>query len=80
MASEVIIYTTDYCPYCRAAKDFLKSKSVAFKEVDVTHDDAVRKKLVTLTGQETVPQIIADGKSIGGYEDLVRYYKAGHKF
>ena len=77
VAAEVVVYTTNTCPYCRAAKEFLKSKNVVFREVDVSRDDAMRDKLVTMSGQETVPQIFADGKPIGGYEDLVRYYRSG---
>ena len=76
MAADVVVYTTQYCPYCRSAKEFLASKNVAFHEVDVSEDDAMREKLVKMSGQETVPQIFADGKAIGGYEDLVRYYRS----
>ena len=77
MAADVVIYTTGFCPYCLLAKEFLKSKKVAFREVDVSSDDAMREKLVKMSGQETVPQIFADGKSIGGYDDLVRFYRSG---
>jgi glutaredoxin 3 len=79
MPADVVLYTTNYCPYCRAAKDFLRSKNVAFKEIDVTDDEALRAKLVTMSGQETVPQIFADGRPIGGYEELVAYYRSGKK-
>ena len=78
MAKKVVIYTTSYCPYCHAAKEFLRSKKVTFEEIDVTDDDAMREKLEKLSGQSTVPQIFADGKPIGGYEDLVRFYQAGN--
>ena len=77
MAADVVVYTTKYCPYCRSAKEFLTSKKVVFREVDVSEDDTMREKLVKMSGQETVPQIFADGKAIGGYEDLVRYYRSG---
>ena len=77
MPKKVVIYTAAYCPYCHAAKEFLSSKKVAYEEVDVTRDEAMREKLVKMSGQMTVPQIFADGKSIGGYEDLVRYYQTG---
>ena len=77
MAKKVVIYTTDYCPYCRAAKDFLASKGVSFQEVDVTDDDATREKIAALSGRQTVPQIFADDVSLGGYEDLVRFYRDG---
>ena len=76
-AKKITVYTTGYCPYCRLAKDFLRSKGLTFEEIDVSDDDAMRAKLVSMSGQETVPQIFADGRSIGGYEDLVRLYRSG---
>ncbi len=77
MAKKVVIYTTGSCSYCRAAKDFLKSKKVVYDEIDVTRDEVMREKLAQMTGQITVPQILVDGKSIGGYEDLLRFYESG---
>ncbi len=74
-SKKVVIYTTSYCPYCTAAKKFLKSKRVDFQEIDVSDDDTMRDKLVQMTGgRETVPQIFVDGESIGGYEELVALY------
>ena len=77
---DVVVYSTDYCPYCRAAKDLLRSKGVAFREVDVTGDDAMREKLVEMTGgRTTVPQIFVDGKAMGGYDDLAAFFRNGGK-
>lgn len=78
MPKTVEIYTANYCPYCASAKALLRSKQVPFKEIDVTQDDAMREKLALMSGQMTVPQIFVDGKPMGGYEDLVRYYQAGN--
>ncbi|MBI3316294.1 MAG: glutaredoxin 3 [Candidatus Omnitrophica bacterium] len=75
--TRVVIYTTRYCPYCHVAKDLLKAKQAEFDEIDVTDDDALREKLVRMTGRETVPQIFIDGKPIGGYDDLVKLYASG---
>lgn len=73
---EIIIYTTPYCPYCRMAKDLLRQKGAAFKEIDVSEDDAMREKLVQMSGgRETVPQIFVDGKSIGGYDELAEFLR-----
>ena len=78
MAKKVEIYTTSSCPFCHAAKNFLKSKKVEFQEIDVTSDSQAREKLTQMAGgRETVPQIFAEGKLIGGYEDLVKFYQAG---
>ena len=78
MPKKVLVYTTAYCPYCAAAKKFLDSKKVKYEEIDVSDDEAMREKLVKMSGQTTVPQIFADGKPIGGYDELVEYYRAGH--
>jgi GrxC family glutaredoxin len=65
----VIIYTTNYCPYCSAAKAFLRSKNVEFEEIDVTDDPARRTEMERLSARRTVPQIFIDEQSIGGYDD-----------
>ncbi len=74
---DVVIYSTDYCPYCRQAERFLNDKGVPFKSVDVTNDDAMRAKLVEMSGQRTVPQIFIGGESIGGYSDMMKLHSKG---
>ena len=67
----VKIYTTTYCGYCVRAKDLLKRKGVDYQELDVTGDDAMRSKLVEMSGgQRTVPQIFIGDTHVGGYSDL----------
>ena len=74
MPDKVTIYTASYCPYCAAAKRLLDSKKMRYTEIDVTDDDAMREKLVKMTGgRETVPQVFFGPRHIGGYDDLVRY-------
>lgn len=70
MQKEVIIYTTSYCPYCRAAKVLLETKGVPFQEVDVEGNDEKRQWLATVTGRKTVPQIFIDNKPYGGFDDI----------
>lgn len=75
---DVVIYSTDSCPYCRQAERFLTDKGVAFKTVDVTNDDAMRVKLVELSGgRRTVPQIFIAGEAIGGYSDMIALHQKG---
>ena len=73
----VKVYTTRYCPYCVRAKALLKHKGVAFQEIDVSGDDALRDEVVRLSGRRTVPQIFIDGKAIGGFEELKAMDDAG---
>ncbi len=69
--ARVEVYTTEYCPYCVRAKSLLTRKGVAFEEIDVTDDPALRAKMVELAGgRRTVPEIFINGKIIGGYDEL----------
>jgi glutaredoxin 3 len=69
--AEVILYGTQYCPYCTAARALLADKGVEFTDVDVTGKTEERRALVQLSGgRTTVPQIFIDGRPIGGYEEL----------
>ena len=75
---EVKIYTTTYCGFCVRAKDFLRSKGVAYEEIDVTGDDAMRAQLVEMSGGcKTVPQVFIGGQPVGGYTDLVQLEREG---
>ena len=76
--AKIQVYSTDYCPYCVRAKELLQAKGLNFDEIDVTNDHEMRVKLVEMTGGlKTVPQIIIDGKSIGGYDSLCELDKDG---
>lgn len=75
--ARVVVYTTSYCPYCTRAKLLLRSRGVAFDEVDVTGDDERRAWLVQQTGRKTVPQIFIDGRPIGGSDDLAALDRRG---
>lgn len=55
--TEVKVYTTMRCPYCVKAKEFLKSKNVKFKEINVETDSKAAKEMVELSGQTGVPVI-----------------------
>ncbi len=75
--SKVVIYTSQFCPFCVRAKALLGSKKVAFEEIDVTFNDPLRQEMVKLSGRRTVPQIFIGGKPVGGYDDLKQLDDAG---
>jgi glutaredoxin 3 len=73
----ILMYTTDWCAFCVRAKALLDSKGVDYREVDLDGDPAFRAKLLDLTGNWTVPQILVDGRPIGGYAELRRLDRDG---
>ena len=68
--ADVKIYRTTYCPYCNMAEKLFEEMGVEYDEIDVTHDDEERQKLVDRTGMRTVPQIFIHGEPVGGYDDV----------
>jgi glutaredoxin 3 len=75
--SKVEIYTTQWCPYCHAAKALLHSKGVAYEEVDA-QDPEVRMAMTQRAhGRRTVPQIFIGEEHVGGYTDMAALDRAG---
>ena len=68
---QIVIYSTAICPYCVAAKNFLKSKGQTWSEVRIDLDPAEREKMVALTKRTSVPQIFIGDTHVGGCDDLV---------
>ena len=75
--AEVVIYTKPGCPYCVAAKNFLKSKGRDWTEVRVDTDPAVREAMVARTRRTSVPQIFIGDTHVGGYDDMMALHRAG---
>lgn len=73
----IVIYTTAVCPYCVAAKNFLKSKGQTWEEVRVDTDPAEREKMVARAKRTSVPQIFIGDTHVGGYDDLIALHRAG---
>lgn len=72
----VTIYTTPTCGYCAAAKSLLRSKGVAYDEIDAS-TGAIRAEMTRRTGRRTVPQIYVGATHVGGYDDLSALDRAG---
>ncbi|WP_139903586.1 glutaredoxin family protein [Clostridium thermarum] len=63
---EVIVYTSNSCPYCVAVKDYLKQKGVSYEERNVTKPE-YRKELMAL-GFMSVPVIKIDEDIVKGFD------------
>ena len=70
--ARIRVYSTRWCGYCVRAKSLLESRGLEYEEISLDDDPTFRQKLFELTGGWTVPQILIDGKPIGGYTELWR--------
>lgn len=76
MAS-VTVYSTDACPFCIQAKRLLDKRGISYEEINLARDPDGRDELVSKTGMMTFPQILIDGKLIGGYNETAAADKSG---
>jgi glutaredoxin 3 len=75
--ARVIVYTTEPCGFCAQAKALLGARGVEFEEVNLAKDSDGRAALVATTGQMTFPQILVDGRSVGGFRELLEADRDG---
>ncbi|HZH43225.1 MAG TPA: glutaredoxin 3 [Lysobacter sp.] len=73
----ITLYTTAVCPYCVAAKNFLKSKGRDWQEVRIDLDPAERERMIERTRRTSVPQIFIGDVHVGGYDDMMALHRAG---
>ena len=66
----ITVYTTDPCARCIRAKDLLRSRNLRFEEVNLVKDPVGRRELAAFTGHMTFPQIVIDGRPLGGFAEL----------
>jgi glutaredoxin 3 len=75
--SRVTIYTTEPCGYCRTAKALLDKRSIPYDEINLAKDPQGRAELVRRTGMMTFPQVVIDGATLGGFQELAQADRAG---
>lgn len=68
--AEVTMYSTEPCPFCSRAKALLNAREIDFKEINLAKDPDGRAELAAKTGLMTFPQIVIDGKTLGGWTEL----------
>lgn len=70
------IYGKSTCPYCDKAKALCESKGLTYEYKSLGTDLDLDELLELFPNAKTVPQIMIDGKSVGGYHELEKYINA----
>ena len=66
--SGVTVFSTNSCPWCVKAKEFLSQMNVAFQAVDVGEDKTAAKEIVQKTRQRGVPVVKVGERYIVGFD------------
>lgn len=73
----VVVYSTNWCPYCTRVKQFFTSQGIPFTEIDLTDDPTQLEALVRRTGWKTVPQVFVGEEFVGGCDDVLKLHSEG---
>ena len=64
----VVMYVTDWCPYCKKARDFLNAQGVSLSEYNIERDRNAADEMVRKTGgRKGVPVIDIEGIIVRGF-------------
>ena len=66
MTADIVVYTTSWCPFCHRLRHDLDAAGIAYREVDVDHDEAAAALVTDINhGNRVVPTVVfADGSSL----------------
>lgn len=66
----VMVYSTEPCSFCARVKGLLESHGAQFTEINLSKDPGGRVELAQKTGMLTFPQVLIDGKLLGGFTEV----------
>ena len=71
------VYSTSKCSWCDRVIRELTDKGIEVEKIDISGDKNLYKQMNEDVGKKvsSVPQVIIDGKYIGGYTDTERFIK-----
>ena len=75
--ADVLVYTTEHCPFCVRAKALLEARGIPYREIDLARDPEGRAELVRRTGMMTFPQVLIDGELVGGFQETLIADRSG---
>ncbi len=65
--SEVVMYSTSWCSYCKMARDYFKSRNISFTDYDIEKDKEAAERKKQLQNGSGVPFVIINGDKITGF-------------
>lgn len=64
----ITVYSTTWCAFCHAAKQYFDKLGVAYKDINVEADADAAQEMVKKSGQMGVPVIDIDGSIVVGFD------------
>jgi glutaredoxin len=65
-SSNTLLYTAQWCGYCKKAKAYLGGRSIAYQEIDIETDTG-KRAFAAVGGSSGIPLLILKGKRTSGF-------------
>ncbi len=76
--AQVTVYSAPECSSCNDTKTFLSNKGIAFEDVNVMENASLKEEITRVLGGElSLPQVVIDGRLVGGYDRLQELEQKG---
>ena len=71
----LVLYTGDYCPFCRRVEAYLQDKALEYEARDIRANPDYADELVELGGKRQIPYLVDTERGVSMYEseDIVQY-------
>ena len=66
---KVVVYSTEWCPWCTRAKEFFKKNNVKYEDRDVEKNPEYAEEMMSKSHQTSIPVIDIDGQILIGYNE-----------
>ena len=72
---KAIMYGTSKCLWCDRVAKMLNNSEIEVEKIDVSESKENLKSMKDIAGKSvtTVPQVVIDGKFVGGYTEVERF-------
>ena len=72
---KAIMYGTSKCSWCDRVANMLNNSEIEVEKIDVSESKENSKSMKGVAGKNvsTVPQVVIDGKFVGGYTEVERF-------
>ncbi len=68
VGKKVVLYSTDWCGYCKKAKKYFARKGISFTEYDIEKNAKARRQYKKM-GAKGVPVILVGNKRMNGFNE-----------
>ena len=73
----IVMYTTRFFPFCRAARQLLFQKGWDYEGISVNGNPGKRDEMLKKSGRKTVPQIWIGRTHVGCCDELLTLERSG---